>query len=192
MPFEIIHRVFDVFGTEAVQHHAELVGPVITVVVFGEDHVGRLRHVRAAVRQGKPVDHVQMVEEDRMRVCYAVLICVFEDDHRIARPLSGNRLRPSRRVGQPQAASGIEIHCHRVGHGKVSFRGEEIDLVALICSGAARAVRGVGSASISADTMAVVTQTVCFVAVCFGEIIDIVPANGILDYVQYTVQYAKD
>ena len=112
-PTRTVDVVVGVFGAEAAEDDAALVGLAVAVGVAEVEEFGALGDVGAAVAGRDAGGNEQAVGEDRGFVGAAGASGVFEDDDLVGGGLAGLDLRINLGAGDPEAAGRVEVHVDR-------------------------------------------------------------------------------
>src|SRR5205823_5942776 len=97
------------------------------VGVANEPQIGRLHDEHAVFVELKSGGAIEIVDEVRALVGFAVAVGVFENQNAVAGAACGGALGIARPDADPEAAFGVPIHLHGLDQlGPLFFTGEEI------------------------------------------------------------------
>ena len=128
-PTEAVQHVVRVFGAEAGEDDAALIGFAVAIGVGQVYEVGAVGDVNAAIARFQAGWDEQAVRENGHFVGAAGTLGIFEDNDLVVGLLAWLDLRVSLAASDPEPAASVEVHLDRLGQQRIGR--EKVDLEAV-------------------------------------------------------------
>ncbi len=121
-----VKEMVGILRAEAAEKHGAFIGFQVAIGILEEKHLGRVRHICAAIAWNDRRGDVEVLGENRGFVGLAVAIGIFENHDLILRLFTWLDMRISGAADDPKAALSIPVHLHwllqeRVASVKADF-----------------------------------------------------------------------